>query len=86
MITLINFLTSIKKHNKNGFYAANKGDFATAEKEFKKAFNLNPFNQNLLFNFVKVLYVQKKYFEIEGEMKRDINDLFKVNNQWYNNY
>ena len=29
---------------------------------------------------------QKKYFEIEGEMKTDINDLFKINNQWYNNY
>ena len=29
---------------------------------------------------------QKNYFEIEGEMKIDINDLFKINNQWYNNY
>lgn len=54
----------IKKHNKNGFNAAKKGDFATAEKEFTKAFNLNPLNQNLLFNFVKVLHLQKKYSEI----------------------
>ncbi len=29
---------------------------------------------------------QKNYFEIEGEIKIDINDLFKINNQWYNNY
>ncbi len=29
---------------------------------------------------------QDNYFEIEGEMKIDINDLFKINNQWYNNY
>jgi phosphoribosylformylglycinamidine synthase len=29
---------------------------------------------------------QKKYFEIEGLMKSDINDLFKINNQWYNQY
>ena len=29
---------------------------------------------------------QKKYFEIEGELKIDIKDLFKINNQWYNNY
>ena len=29
---------------------------------------------------------QENYFEIEGEMKIDINDLFKINNQWYNNY
>ena len=29
---------------------------------------------------------QEKIFEIVGEMKLDVNDLFKVNNQWYNNY
>ena len=29
---------------------------------------------------------QKKYFEIEGLMKSDINDLFKINSQWYNQY
>lgn len=71
-------VTSIKKHNKNGFYAANKGDFATAEKEFKKAFNLNPFNQNLLFNFVKVLYVQKKYFEIVDFVSRSSIEVKKT--------
>ncbi len=29
---------------------------------------------------------QKDYFEIDGEMKIDINDLFKINNQWYNKF
>ena len=29
---------------------------------------------------------QKKYFEIKGLMKSDINDLFKINSQWYNQY
>ncbi len=29
---------------------------------------------------------QKKYFEIQGLMKSDVNDLFKINNQWYNKY
>ena len=29
---------------------------------------------------------QNKYFEIEGEFKINTNDLFKINNQWYNNY
>ena len=29
---------------------------------------------------------QEKFFEIVGEMKLDVNDLFKLNNQWYNNY
>ncbi len=29
---------------------------------------------------------QEKYFEIEGEMKLDINVLYDINNQWYNNF
>ena len=29
---------------------------------------------------------QKKYFEIQGEMKIDTNELFNINNQWYSNY
>ena len=31
-------------------------------------------------------YTQKDYFEIEGELKINIKDLYKVNNEWYNNY
>jgi phosphoribosylformylglycinamidine synthase II len=30
--------------------------------------------------------VQKNYFEILGELKININDLYKLNNKWYNNY
>ena len=56
--------TLIKELNNNGFNAANKGDFLTAENEFKKAFYLNPLDQALLFNFIKVLHIQKKYSEI----------------------
>jgi phosphoribosylformylglycinamidine synthase II len=29
---------------------------------------------------------QKEFFEIEKELKIKINDLFKINNTWYNNY
>tara|TARA_Y100000741_G_scaffold15713_2_gene12148 strand:- start:273 stop:953 length:681 start_codon:yes stop_codon:yes gene_type:complete len=29
---------------------------------------------------------QENYFEIEGELKMSTKDLFKINNQWYNNY
>ena len=29
---------------------------------------------------------QENYFEIEDELKINIKDLFKINNQWYNNY
>jgi tetratricopeptide (TPR) repeat protein len=56
--------TLIKDLNSNGFKSANKGDFVTAENEFRKAFYLNPLDQTLLFNFIKVLHVQKKYSEI----------------------
>ena len=31
-------------------------------------------------------YTQKEFFEIEGELKISNKDLFKINNQWYNNY
>ena len=29
---------------------------------------------------------QKKYFEVDKELNININDLFKINNTWYNNY
>jgi len=31
-------------------------------------------------------FTQNEFFEIEKELKISINDLFKINNQWYNNY
>ena len=49
--------------------------------------NLAKVEKILTYNkifFEKIGVTQKKYFEIEGEMKADINDLFKINNQWYN--
>ena len=36
--------------------------------------------------YEKIGFTQDNNFEIEGEVKISINDLFKVNNQWYNNY
>jgi hypothetical protein len=36
--------------------------------------------------FENVGYTQKDYFEIDGEFKVNIKDLFKVNNEWYNTY
>jgi phosphoribosylformylglycinamidine (FGAM) synthase-like enzyme len=29
---------------------------------------------------------QKKFFEIQDELKIDVKELYKINNQWYNNY
>ena len=31
-------------------------------------------------------FTQYNFFEIEGELKISIKDLFKINNEWYNNY
>ena len=47
-----------------------------AEKIFKK--------NNIFYENIGI--TQKNYFEIHKEIKMDIKDLFKINNQWYNNY
>ncbi len=41
-------------------------------------------NNNIFYEIIGK--TQKNIFEIEDEMKIDINVLFKANNQWYNNY
>ena len=42
-------------------------------------------NENNIFNEV-IGKVQKDYFEVSGELKIKINELYKINNSWYNNY
>ena len=36
--------------------------------------------------FENIGFTQAEFFEIEKELKMNTNDLFKINNQWYNNY
>ena len=36
--------------------------------------------------FENIGLTQKEYLEIDGELKISNKDLFKINNQWYNNY
>ena len=36
--------------------------------------------------FENIGFTQKEYLEIEGELKINTKDLFKINNEWYNNY
>ena len=36
--------------------------------------------------FENIGFTQTDFFEIERELKININDLFKINNKWYNNY
>ena len=42
-------------------------------------------SENNIFN-ESIGIVQKNYFEVLGEFKININDLYKANNKWYNNY
>ena len=42
-------------------------------------------NENNIFN-EKIATVQKDKLEIIGELKLNIDDLYKINNTWYNNY
>ena len=37
-------------------------------------------------HYENIGFTQKEYLEIEGELKVSIKDLFKINNEWYNNY
>ena len=36
--------------------------------------------------FENIGCTQEDYFEIEGELKTNVKDLFKINNEWYNKY
>jgi len=42
-------------------------------------------SENNIFN-EKIATVQKDNFEVMGELKININDLYKINNKWYNKY
>ena len=41
-------------------------------------------NNNIFFENMGL--TQKKYFEIKDELKIDIKELYKIHNQWYNNF
>ena len=41
-------------------------------------------SNNIYFENIGI--TQKEYVEIEGEFKSSVKDLFKVNNEWYNNF
>ena len=54
-----------------------------------EAINLTKIEKILKDNDVyyeNIGFTQKEYFEIEGELKFSNKDLFKINNEWYNNY
>ena len=41
-------------------------------------------DSNIYYEYIG--FTQKEYLELEGELKISTKDLFKINNQWYNNY
>ena len=41
--------------------------------------------ENNIF-FENIGFTQNEFLEIEGELKISTKDLFKINNQWYNNF
>ena len=42
-------------------------------------------NENNIY-YENIGFTQKDHLEIEGELKISTKDLFKINNEWYNNY
>ncbi len=51
--------------------------------------NLSKVKKSLIDNgvfFENIGFTQKGYLEIDGELKISTKDLFKINNEWYNNY
>ena len=52
-------------------------------KNFQKVTKI--LSENNIFN-EKVATVQKDKFEISGELKIYVDELYKINNSWYNNY
>ena len=65
--------------------------FKNIQKKYKKfffsgiSFNSNQVKKNNIF-YEYIGLTQKDYFEIEKEMKLNTKELYKINNQWYNNY
>ena len=53
-----------------------KNNLEKVEKIFR---NSNVFYENIGLT-------QNDYFEIQKEFKIDVKELYKINNQWYNNY
>ena len=74
-------LTSLNQY----FFGEDQGRFII-EVENKNFEQVEKILKNTNIYYENIGQTQKKYFEIENEMKIDINDLFKINNHWYMNY
>ena len=67
------------------FYGEDQGRYIL-EVEKKNIDKVNKYLQEAnIYNEI-VGSTQKNYFEIQGVLKLSLNDLYKINNQWYYNY
>jgi len=61
----------------NIYYEAAKIPFSIGETQAQ--------NINSIY-YENIGFTQKDFFEIDSKLKINIKDLFKINNEWYNNY
>ena len=67
------------------FFGEDQGRYILEIDENKLPIAHKILKDNNIF-FENVGYTQKDYFEIDGELKVNIKNLFEVNNEWYNKY
>ena len=67
------------------FFGEDQGRYVL-EIDNEKTLKVEKILQNNNIYYEKIGHTQKKYFEIDDELRVDINDLFKINNNWYNSY
>ena len=72
--------------NINGYFFGEDQGRYILEVSQKNISKVEKILNSLSIFFENIGITQRKYFEIEGEMRADINVLSNVNNQWYNNY
>jgi len=67
------------------FYGEDQGRYLIEvdKKNLEKV--VNYLKENNIFNEI-IAVTQKDIFELEGEFKININELYKLNNKWYYNY
>ena len=75
-----------KLNDLNAYYFGEDQGRYVIEVEQKNLNKVEKLLQNNNIHYERIGITQQKYFEIEDQIKLDINDLFKINNQWYNNY
>ena len=67
------------------FFGEDQGRYLL-EVDKKKLSTIEKIISNNNVYFENIGFTQKNFFEIDGELKIGLNELFKINNQWYNSF